>query len=391
MVSNKLAQETLKYFADFYSGRPSFISIAPGRVNIIGEHTDYNDGLAMPSAIDRHVCVAISKNKNQLINAYSTALGKTFSYNLGSNIADKLWHKYVLGVVNELDIKYNINSGLDILIHSNLDIGGGVSSSAALELALINAILHLFEIEASSSEKIDLCQRVEHNHIHIKSGTLDQSASLLSREGYLLVLDFQDNEYRYIKNNSENITWVLVDSMIKRKLANSKYHERVLECRHAIRSLKSTYKDIHDFNNVDNSQLDSLMNIDETGYKRAKHIISENIRVHKMEEAIINQNIIEMGNILIDSHISLRDFYQVSCDEIDYLIDISSDFKDWYGGRIMGGGFGGNTINLIKENMENDYSNFIKKKYLEKFQIMPKIRTVNFSSGAKIIDNIKAF
>ena len=391
MESNKLVQETLKHFTDFYSESPSFVSIAPGRINIIGEHTDYNDGLAMPAAIDRYIFVAIAKNRSQLITAHSTALEDTYSFNLGTDIADKLWHKYVLGVVNELNIKYNINSGLDILIHSNLDIGGGVSSSAALELALINGILHLFKIETSSSEKIDLCQRVEHNYVHIKSGTLDQSASLLSREGCLLVLDFQDNKYRYIDSNSQNTAWVLVDSMIKRKLANSKYHERVLECRQAIRQLKSRYKDICNFNNVDNNQLGYLMNINETGYKRAKHIINENIRVHKMEDAIMNQDIVEMGNILIDSHLSLRDLYEVSCDEIDYLIDVSSDFRDWHGGRIMGGGFGGNTINLIKKNMENDYSDFIKKKYLDKFQIMPKIRTVNFSSGAKIIDNIKAF
>ena len=391
MKKNNIIRETIEYFSNLYSDKADFISIAPGRINIIGEHTDYNYGLAMPTAIDRYVCVAIRKNNNQLINAHSVSLKESFSVKIGDNSTGKLWHKYVLGIINELSIKHRIDSGLDILIHSNLDMASGLSSSAALELSIANAILYLFNIKISNYEIIKLCQQVEHNHINIKSGILDQSASLLSRRGHLLILNFGNNTHRYIKNNSSESVWVLVDSMIKRKLAHSKYHERVKECGDAIKRLKEISPKKNNFNRINDKELMFLSEIDHTGYKRVKHITDENNRVQMMEKAILSDNLEKIGQILIDSHKSLRDFYEVSCLEIDYLINISLDFQKWFGGRIMGGGFGGNTINLVQKGAEVEYSKYIEKKYLDKFQIIPKIRIVNFSNGAEIINNIRAF
>ena len=391
MDKNILIKQTLNFFSDLYEEKPDFVSVAPGRINIIGEHTDYNHGLAMPAAIDRYICVALAQNNTKQINAHSMKFKKTLSCDIDTDMVTELWHKYVMGVIHELNIEYDINRGLDILIHSNLDIGSGISSSAALEIAITNAVLHLFRIDATDAKKIELCQRVEHNHINIKSGVLDQSASLLSKDGYLLILNFEDLTHRYIKNSFNNSAWVLVDSMIKRKLANSKYHERVLECSNAIKQLKKISSNINNLSDISKHDLRALSNLDPAGYKRAQHIIDENARVYKMESAILCENLVEMGSILTDSHLSLRDLYEVSSIENDYLVEISSKFSGWYGGRIMGGGFGGNTINLVKKDRALEYSKFIKKKYLDKFQIMPNIRTVNFSEGAKIVNNIRAF
>ena len=386
--NNNLIEETIQHFSNTYLDKPNFISMAPGRVNIIGEHTDYNDGLAMPAAIDRYVCVAIRKNNHEIINATSTDFSDSFSIKLNEKSEDILWNKYVVGTVKEICDKYNIYSGFDILIHSNLDIGSGLSSSAALELSIANAILYLFNIKADDYDIINTCQKVEHEHINIKSGILDQSASQLSKDGCFLVLNFSNNTYRHIQNNSSNCVWVLVDSMVKRKLASSKYHERVEECSNAIKIIRERKGKKINFNTMSDKDLSVLEKIDSVAYNLAKHVVEENERVKRMEGAISKNDLNEIGKILIHSHESLRDLYEVSCLEIDYLIDISSKFKSWLGGRIMGGGFGGNTINLIREGDEMKYSKYIKKKYLDKFQIIPKIRIVNFTDGAKVINNI---
>tara|TARA_B100001142_G_scaffold300435_1_gene325172 strand:- start:32 stop:1171 length:1140 start_codon:yes stop_codon:yes gene_type:complete len=370
-------------YNSIYNKKPQVIVKAPGRINIIGEHTDYNYGLAMPAAINKYIFVSMSFNKDREINFYSDKFDNKVSFSLDNLISSKTWCKYVLGSIKEVFQVYNVSSGLDISIHSNLPVGKGISSSAALEIALINSLFKIFNIDKDDNRIIKICQKVDHKYIGIQSGTLDQSASQLSRLGSILKLDFSTGSFDYIDSNFSGCTWVIIDSMIKRELAASKYHKRVNECKQALAIISKLLNKKISFRDI---KIDNLSLLDDSNLKnRIKHYIDENKRVIQMENSIFNNDKESMGKILIQSHCSLRDLYEVSCKEIDYLFSISSDFKYWYGGRIMGGGFGGSMINLVKDGYEKEYSNFIKRRYKQEFNIDADVFNVEFSNGVEVL------
>ena len=371
-------------YNSIYKVNPQVIVRAPGRINIIGEHTDYNYGLAMPAAINKYVFVSMSFNKDRKINIHSDQFDDKVSFSLDDLSGSKTWHKYVLGSIQEVFKSYNISSGLNIFIHSNLPMGKGVSSSAALEVALVNSLFEIFNIDKDDNEIIKICQKVDHKYIGIQSGVLDQSASQLSRLDSILKLDFNTGSFDYIDSNFSDCSWIVIDSMIKRELASSKYHERVNECKEALDIISNSINNNISFPDIKQEHIYLIK--DSKLKNRIKHYIDENSRVLDMELAISKNDNKLMGNILNESHCSLRDLYEVSCKEIDYLFLISSNFDYWYGGRIMGGGFGGSMINLVKSGYEEEYSNFIKKKYLDKFGINADIFNVEFSNGVEILD-----
>jgi len=372
-----------KDFISLYKKKAKIIISAPGRINIIGEHTDYNYGLAMPAAINKYIYVAISFNEDKKINVYSDQFEEQFSFKLTDMTASKSWCKYVLGGINEVFQSYNVSSGLDILIHSNLPIGKGISSSAALEVALVNALIKIFSIDENDNNIIKICQKIDHKYIGIQSGVLDQSASQLSKAGNILKLDFNNGSFNYINANFSDCTWVVIDSMIKRELAASKYHERVNESKEALGIISSLLNKKISFRDI---RIDNLLLLDNPILKkRIKHYLNENERVIQMENSISNNDKNSIGEILIQSHRSLRDLYEVSCKEIDYLFSISSQFQYWYGGRIMGGGFGGSMINLVENGYEEEYSDFIKGKYKQKFNIDADVFNVQFSNGVEVL------
>ena len=201
--------------------------------------------------------------------------------------------------------------------------------------------------------------------------------------GSILKLDFSTGSFDYIDSNFSGCTWVIIDSMIKRELAASKYHKRVNECKQALAIISKLLNKKISFRDI---KIDNLSLLDDSNLKnRIKHYIDENKRVIQMENSIFNNDKESMGKILIQSHCSLRDLYEVSCKEIDYLFSISSDFKYWYGGRIMGGGFGGSMINLVKDGYEKEYSNFIKRRYKQEFNIDADVFNVEFSNGVEVL------
>ena len=371
-------------YNSIYKKQPEVIVRAPGRINIIGEHTDYNYGLAMPAAINKYIFVSISFNEDRKINIYSEKFDNKVSFLLDDLNSSKIWCKYVLGSIKEVFQSYNISSGLDISIHSNLPMGKGVSSSAALEVAVVNSLFEIFNIARDNHEIIKICQKVDHKYIGIQSGVLDQSASQLSRLDSILKLNFQTESFEYIDSNFSDCTWIIIDSMIKRELASSKYHERVNECKEALSIISNSINKNISFPDI---KAEHICLIKDSKLKnRIKHYIDENARVLDMELAISKNDKKLMGKILNESHCSLRDLYEVSCKEIDYLFSISSNFDYWYGGRIMGGGFGGSMINLVKSGYEEEYSRFIKEKYLDKFDINADVFYVEFSNGAEVLD-----
>lgn len=392
MNTNKdtLIKQTKDAFFEKFNQIPEIICISPGRINIIGEHVDYNNGLAMPVAIDRYLCVAMSRNHNRRINAFSTDLKDMFSSDLDNISETKLWHKYVQGSILEALGNKKCDSGINLLINSDIPMGKGLSSSAALELSILSATLKIFSIKLSDNEIIDRCQRVDHKYIGIKSGKLDQSACLLSKENSVFIIDFNNSSIEYIPIKLKAASWVLIDSMIKRELASSKYHERVEECQEAFKKLSTEISGLSNFRDINEEMLFKIDALPINLKKRVKHIISENQRVLKMKDAITSNNVRDIGYLLRESHGSLKKDYEVSCKEIDYLLKSSEKLSYWHGGRIMGGGFGGSTLNLIKKGYEKEYIEVISDLYKKKFGIICEPHLISFVNGVETIDNISA-
>jgi len=381
----RLVEKTKKLFQKKYNKNPEVISVSPGRINIIGEHVDYNLGLSMPAAIDKYLCVAISKNKEKKINGYSANLNDSFSIDHSINNDSRLWVKYVHGSIHESLKKSNYNSGFDLIINSSIPMGKGISSSAALEISIVLSINEIFNLKMSNNDIIKSCQSVDHNHINIQSGVLDQSACLLSKKDSIFILDFYNMSIEHLKYNLKNIKWILIDSNIRRELASSKYHERVNECKKALKLLSLYNNEIKSFRDLDINTPKEISILPSTLQKRVNHIVSENNRVIKMKEAISKQSIKEIGDLLTKSHVSLRDDYEVSCNEIDTMINFSKSIEGWIGGRIMGGGFGGTTINLIKSGYEDSFIDKLSKFYKKQIGLDCDVVNLSFVDGAETI------
>tara|TARA_B100001142_G_C14341515_1_gene658082 strand:+ start:2084 stop:3202 length:1119 start_codon:yes stop_codon:yes gene_type:complete len=360
----QIISKTIKSFIEYFDSEPEFTCAYPGRVNLIGEHLDYNKGMSISCGINRWIAVSVSNRKDNKIIVRSENLKSEIIFNL--ELKDKpieLWHKYVFGSLNIFASHYQLKKGLNIIINGNVPIGSGLSSSAALEVALLSSYFNLFNIEIDKLELAKLCQKIEHEYLLIDSGLLDQFSSIYAKNNYYTLINFEDLSYSYIENNIKGTSLLVINSMVKRELANSKYIERVEEC-------KKGFKIINQ-NKLDKISESDLKNIESHPVlkKRFLHILSEYRRVYQMKGCIINNNVIDAGKILIESHNSLKQDYEVSCNEINFLIDVSMESQAWYGGRIMGGGFGGSTVNLVNTKSIEEYIDLVDRSYKNEFDI----------------------
>jgi len=373
-----------KNFENYFQAVPALLTYAPGRINIIGEHTDYNQGLSMPCAINRWVTVSISPRMDNQIHVVSIDFdGKmkldvdTISYE-----PQALWEQYIYGCISLFKQAHPISLGFNAMISGNVPIGAGVSSSAALEVAFVNALNEFFKAELDGLAIIKLCQQVEHQYLHVQSGLLDQYASQFSKEGKVLILDFESLSHTYINAETNGYVWILCDSNIKRTLAGSKYSERVQETQAALKSLHQQIPDIDTFRDVEMEHLALLEDI--TQQKRMRHYLTENTRVKTVAKALAENDMILFGRLLTASHQSLRDDYEVSCKELDYLVALALETGYCIGSRMMGGGFGGCTINLVREECIEDFCKYIQEAYFTKFSIEPIINMYQTVDGAGI-------
>lgn len=388
ITKDSLVLNYKKLFFESFKSKPEIISFAPGRVNIIGEHTDYNFGLAMPVAIDKWIISMASLRNDDKINIFSTNYNKSILFNLNDlNSNSELWEKYVKSAIYFLNKKYSFKNGFNILIGGNIPIGFGMSSSAALEVSIISSILSVYSKKYDKCELLKICNDVENKILGIKSGMLDQYASIFSKENKILMIDFNNMEHHYFKTNLKDSSWILVNSMISRDLINSEYNVRVQECKIGLNMVNELNKKNLSINDLTLDDIQCLKK-NKTIYNRLLHVITENKRVKKMKEEIIAGCKINVGKILLDSHYSLSKKYEVSCTEIDSIVAISKKHPGFYGGRIMGGGFGGCTINLIKDNLKNDFISFVKNEYLKKYFMNIKTEEVFFTSGLNVLSNL---
>jgi galactokinase len=351
---------------------------APGRVNMIGEHTDYNDGFVMPAAIDFAAHIAASPRNDRRVKVLSRNLDESFEFSLdGSPQPRRSWSDYVQGVALMLERAGFELSGADLMVDSAVPIGSGLSSSAALEVAAALALLGVSGLAAEPMRIAQICQQAESEFVGMRCGIMDQFIACFGREDRALMLDCRSLEYRELPLPRE-ARMVICNTMVKHELAGSEYNNRRADCEEAARLMGAvSLRDvaIEDFEALSGKLPERLRN-------RARHVVCDNDRVLRAAEALVAGDLAEFGRLMRESHRSLRDDYEVSCRELDLMVEIAGRQPGVYGARMTGGGFGGCTINLVKSEATDDFAAQVAEEYERASGIRPAIYTSRAVGGA---------
>ena len=345
---------------------------SPGRVNLIGEHTDYNNGFVMPTAIDKTIQFYLKKNGTPS-QARITSLNYDSHFSFDAATYDPNgaeWTRYIVGVVEEIKKLGHSLKGFDCMMYSNLPMGAGISSSAALECGLAQGLNELFDLGLTDLEIIKLSQMAEHNYVGTKCGVMDQFASVMSKENHVIQLDCQSLEYQLLPFAIEPYKLLLLNTNVSHSLSTSEYNVRRAECEAGVALLQKWYPEIITLRDVTLEQLQKhKADFDPVVYKRCEYVLEENQRVALAAKALKAEDLKTFGTLMYGSHEGLQHKYQVSCKELDFLTDFSKNHDAVLGCRMMGGGFGGCTINLIHEDHIDAYVEAAKKAYHKQFNI----------------------
>jgi galactokinase len=378
--------QLIKVFNERFTGDYAVFS-APGRINILGEHTDYNNGFVLPAAIDKTIDLVIKINYNSnIINVIANDLKEEESFNIETTAIRHHWTKYILGVVCELE-KLGCNiPGFDCVFGGNVPIGSGMSSSAALESVLGLALNELLNLKLSRFQLAKVGQLAEHNFVGVRCGIMDQFASLFGEEGKLVKLDCRSMDYELIPFNTEAYSIVLIDTKVTHNLASSEYNKRRASCEEGVAIISSVYSDVKSLRDVSFYRLEEFideMNIET--YKRCLYVVGETDRLQKACNALKQNDFITLGRLMYETHDGLQLLYEVSCKELDFLVHTAGQFSGAIGSRMMGGGFGGCTISLVETKKEKEFIEKTSADFKIKFGYLPAIHKVEISSGARRI------
>lgn len=348
----KLVTKVIDSFRGKWSEDPDAVSIAPGRVNLIGEHTDYTGGFVLPVAIDRYIVIAVKKTSDSKISGYSTDFNEETSCRTSNYDPEhpKAWFRYIMGVLSELELAGHLVAGFNFSIGGNIPIGSGLASSAALEMAVLTAMEELLGFRMKDTEAALLCQRAENSFVGMNCGIMDQFISRMGQRDHALFIDCTDLSSRAIRINLPGYSWIVVDSGKRRGLVDSEYNKRRRECEEALEKTRSQFpgRDIANLRDVSVKDLPALKQIcSGIVYRRLKHVVTENERVLTAVSALESGDADIVGKLLYASHESLRDDFEVSCDELDSLVETLSGIAGVCGARLTGAGFGGSVITLV--------------------------------------------
>lgn len=371
----------------FKTDNPGVFVESPGRINLIGEHTDYNHGFVMPTAIDKKIYFEIRKNDTPTAcSIYSETFNTRLNFDLKLiEKSSSTWENYILGVVNELQKRGKILEGFDCYIKSELPIGAGISSSAALECGLASGLNKLFDLNLSKQEIVNLSQAAENNFVGSQCGIMDQYASVMSKKDHLILLDCLSLEAEFIPANFKSCKILLINSKVSHSIADSEYNTRRKECESGLKIIRDQYKEVETLRDVTLELLDSCKSLlSEKQYNRVLYVLQENKRVLAAADSLKVGKLQAFGKLMYQSHYGLRDLYEVSCKELDFLVKFSEEKDFIYGSRIMGGGFGGCTINLIEEAHISDFTEEVTIAYQKEFNIIPDMITVVPAEGTLV-------
>ena len=357
---------------------------SPGRINLIGEHTDYNGGFVFPGAIDKGIFACIRLNGSDKVRAYSVDYESYSEF--GLNEEDKpseQWARYIFGVCREIQKRGYTIGGFDTVFFGNVPLGAGLSSSAALESTFAFALNDLFNLNIDKFELARVGQSTEHNYCGVKCGIMDQFASIFGKKGHLMRLNCATMEFEYFPFNPQGYKVVLLDTVVKHELASSAYNKRRASCENACAHIAAKHPEVKFLSDATMEMLDEVKNaISEEDYRRAEYVIGEKQRVLDVCEALEKGDYDTVGDRMYGTHYGMSKLYEVSCEELDFLNDVAKECGVT-GSRVMGGGFGGCTINLVKEELYDDFIAKAKQQFAVKFGHEPKVYDVVISEGAR--------
>ena len=367
-------------------GNDYMVYTSPGRVNLIGEHTDYNGGFVFPGAIDKGIYAVINPNGTDKVRAYSLDYDGQAEFGMNEEDApQESWARYIFGVCREMKKRGFEPKGFDTVFVGDVPLGAGMSSSAALESTFANALNEIFNLNIDRFELARIGQSTEHNYCGVKCGIMDQFASVFGKKGHLMRLNCATMEFEYFPFNPEGYKVVLLDTVVKHELASSAYNKRRESCENACAHIKANHPEVNFLSDATMAMLDEVKaEISEEDYMRAVYVIGEKQRVLDVCAALEQGDYETVGDRMFGTHYGMSKEYEVSCEELDFLNDIAKQCGVT-GSRVMGGGFGGCTINLVKEELYDNFIATAKKEYLAKYNREPKVYDVVISDGARRI------
>lgn len=367
---------------------PDLIVDSPGRINLIGEHTDYNLGYVLPTAIEKKITFKFKKNNsNKQCNFYSVGFNKGFTVQLDKIAPSTVeWENYILGVLNEILKRTDKVRGFDCTIESKLPMGSGLSSSAALECGLAFGLNRLFGLSLSNMDIVKLSQRAEHTYVGTQCGIMDQFASVMSRQGHVILLDCQSLEHQQIPIQIAPYKMIMLNTKVSHNLASSEYNTRKKECEAGVQIIKERYPKVNSLRDVDTAMIQEYENnMDPILYRRCSFIVKENQRVLEAKEALQKNDLKRFGELLYLAHEGISKDYEVSCPESDFLVDFTKKYETVLGARQTGGGFGGCTLNIVHKDMADQFIKEATAAYKEAFNIDLEAFEVKPSAGTTIL------
>jgi galactokinase len=373
-------------------GHTPLLVRAPGRVNLIGEHTDYNDGFVVPAAIDKEIVFAIALNGTDTIRLISFDKDERYEVAV-SDIKpdDTMWANYLKGVVAQLQQRGANVPGFDCVFGGNVPMGAGLSSSAAVECGLAFALNHLLGTGLDRMQLAHLAQAAEHTYAGVQCGIMDQFASLHGRPGQVVRLDCRSLEYDYFPFDTATCGIVLCNSGVKHSLASSEYNTRRQECQRGVEVLRDAFPEVKNLRDASLAQLAHCQTaMDETVYRRCRYVVEENLRVEEACRNLLADDLVGFGQQMYGSHAGLRDDYSVSCLELDKLVEFARPLPGVYGARMMGGGFGGCTINLVAVGEIDNFVRQMSTAYEREFGQPLETYQTTIVGGVEIVGDAKA-
>lgn len=378
------ARAVTERFRAVYGMDPRGIFRAPGRVNLIGEHTDYNDGFVMPAAIDFYSYAAIGERADRILSMYSEQFQEKAEFRLDqlSEAPRKHWSDYVRGVAAVLQGEGYQLKGANLLVDGRVPIGSGLSSSAAIEVATALALTLLGAVTIPRRELARLCQRAENTYTGARSGIMDQFTSCFGRPGHALMLDCRSLEATYLQLPL-NARLVICNTMVKHELAAGEYNERRAACERVVDTLRRFFPKVRALRDLEMEDLESYRSqISDLDFRRARHVITENKRVKDAMAALQSTDLVRFGELMYLSHDSLDQDYEVSCHELNLMVHLARQFEGVYGARMTGGGFGGCTINLVESKATDKFQTNIAREYETTTGLAPQIVVTGAAGGA---------
>lgn len=373
-----------KIFKEKFGDVTPAMYASPGRVNLIGEHTDYNGSFVFPGAIDKGMVAAIRLNGADKVRAYAIDLDESAEFGLGENDLPKQgWAKYIYGVCREIIKRGGDVKCFDTVFSGDVPLGAGMSSSAALESTYAFALNDMLNLGIDKFELAKIGQATEHNYVGVKCGIMDQFASIFGKKGHLIRLDTKSMEYEYFPFDPKGYRVVLLDTVVKHELASSAYNKRRESCERAAAVIKKNHPEVDFLRDASMAMLDEVKSdISEEDYMRSKYVIEETQRVLDVCDALEKGDYKTVGQKMYETHHGMSKLYEVSCEELDFLNNLAKE-KGVTGSRVMGGGFGGCTINIVKDDLYDTFIADAKTTYKTKYGREPKVYDVVISDGAR--------